>query len=141
MRRKAVPKERPILKIASLVLSMVLVACAPMAVKETGETERGQVFISNVDILIMESFPVQVSLSFSGELPTPCHQLVSEVETPDKENRIHVNVESRAESDEACIQVLEAFSTQLSIDMQGARDGIHSVYLNGEMIGEFSYPG
>lgn len=129
------------MKIASLVLSIVLVACAPMAPGETKDTEPGQVYISNADILIMESFPVQVSLSVSGELPSPCHQLVSEVETPDKENRIHVNVESRAESDEACIQVLEAFSTQLSIDMQGARNGIYSVWLNGEMIGEFSYPG
>ena len=132
------------MKLGLIVLSIVLVACAPTTAIAPGggeDSETGQVFISNAELLIMESYPVQVSLYISGELPTPCHELVSEVEAPDEENRIHVSVASQFDSGEACIQVLEAFSTQLGIDMLGAKDGIYSVWLDGEMIGEFSYPG
>lgn len=132
------------MKLRLIVLLIILVACAPTTAIAPGggeDNEIGQVFISNADLLIMESYPVQISLSVSGELPTPCHELVSEVDAPDEENRIHVSVASMFDSDEACIQVLEAFSTQLSIDMQGANDGIYSVWVNGDLIGEFSYPG
>ena len=49
---------------------------------------RGNVFIQEMDILIRESFPPQIALSLSGELPTPCHQLRVQVSEPDADNRI-----------------------------------------------------
>src|SRR5215210_4304258 len=49
---------------------------------------RGNVFIQEYGLMIRESFPPQVSLAFSGELPTPCHQLRAVVSEPDEENKI-----------------------------------------------------
>jgi len=137
-------KDKLNMKLGLMVLSFVLVACPPIADIAPGggnNSETGQVFISSAELLIMESYPVQVALSVNGELPTPCHDLVSEVEAADEDNRIYVSVASQFDSSEACIQVLEAFSTQMNIGMQGASDGIYSVWLNGELVGEFSYPG
>src|SRR5919109_51061 len=36
---------------------------------------RGAVFISEASLLIRESFPPQIAVSLSGDLPTPCHEL------------------------------------------------------------------
>src|SRR5262245_30788235 len=68
---------------------------------------RGEVFIQESDLLIRESFPPQISLVFRGDLPTLCHELRAVVNSPDKENKINVDVYSVVDPNMACIQVLE----------------------------------
>ena len=53
---------------------------------------RGEVFVDSQEILLMESYPVQVALQVSGNLPTPCHMLRAEVSEPDSENNINVEL-------------------------------------------------
>ncbi len=101
----------------------------------------GPGFISEADILILESFPVQIMLHITGELPTPCHQFRARISGPDDRNRIVVEAYSVYPSDQACIQVLEPFDENVPIPMAGAPDGDYTVWLNGEQVGEFSYPG
>jgi len=96
---------------------------------------RGNVFINESDIVIRESFPPQISLHLSGDLPTPCHQLRVKINEPDPENRIEVEAYSVLDSDRACIQVLEPFEENL--DLGTFATGHYTVWLNGEMIGEF----
>ena len=48
-------------------------------------------------VFLMESYPVQISLSVSGELPTPCHQLFTEVKQSDEMKRIDVTVRKALE--------------------------------------------
>ncbi|MEJ2759363.1 MAG: hypothetical protein P8046_12860, partial [Anaerolineales bacterium] len=40
-----------------------------------GKLTKGKAFVNSADLLIMESYPVQISLALSGELPTPCNKL------------------------------------------------------------------
>ena len=103
-----------------------------------GEDEmiRGEVFIDRQEILLMESYPVQVALQVSGNLPTPCHMLRAEVSEPDSENNINVELFSLSEPGVICVQVLQPFET--SIPLGSYTEGDYTVYVNGEKVSEFS---
>lgn len=96
---------------------------------------RGNVFINEASLVIRESFPPQISVLIKGELPTPCHQLRAEISEPDQENKIVVEVYSVVNPDLACIQVIEPFEE--SIDLGTYPTGHYTVWVNGEMVGEF----
>jgi len=95
----------------------------------------GNVYINKTELLIRESYPPQISLGISGDLPTPCHQLRVKINEPDSENKISADVYSVADSNRACIQVLEPF--QESIDLGTFPSSHYTVWLNGNMVGEF----
>lgn len=97
--------------------------------------ERGNVFISESGLLVRESFPVQIALVLSGELPTPCHQLRVNVDPPDNENKIHVEVYSVFDPNMTCIQVLKPF--QESIPLGSFPTGHYTVWVNDAQVGEF----
>lgn len=97
--------------------------------------ERGNVFIENSDLLIMESLPVQITLVLEGNLPTPCNQLRVAAHPPDEQNRIQVEAYSVFDPDEICIQVLEPFKANITLG--SFPTGHYSVWVNGEMVGEF----
>ncbi|KAA3648101.1 MAG: hypothetical protein DWQ07_03655 [Chloroflexi bacterium] len=100
------------------------------------------VFINESQLLIMESFPVQIAVEIKGDLPAPCHQLVTVVAEPDDQNRIAIDVYSINELIGVdCIQVLEPFEESIPVPMEDQPDGIYTIWINGENIGEFSYPG
>ena len=96
---------------------------------------RGNVFIQEYGLMIRESFPPQVSLTFSGELPTPCHQLRALVSAPDEENKIIADIYSVVDPNMMCTQVLKPF--QENIDLGTFPTGHYTVWINGEMAGEF----
>ena len=96
---------------------------------------RGNVFIQEYGLMIRESFPPQVSLTFSGELPTPCHQLRALVRAPDEENKIIAEIYSVVDPNMMCTQVLKPF--QANMDLGAFPTGHYTVWINGEMAGEF----
>ena len=96
---------------------------------------RGNVFIQEFSLVIRESFPPQVSLAFSGELPTPCHQLRAVVSEPDEENKIVAEVYSVVNPNMVCTQVLKPF--EANMDLGTFPTGHYTVWINGEMAGEF----
>jgi len=95
---------------------------------------RGPVYVDSTDLLLLESYPVQVRLQVSGALPTPCHALKWEVIGPDPDGRIDVVLYSVADPELACIQVLEPFET--SIPLGAFESGSYTVSLNGDSVGE-----
>jgi hypothetical protein len=99
---------------------------------------RGEVFIDDMLILTMESFPPQYMLRIIGSLPTPCHHLRADVPDPDAQDRIMVDVYSLVDPDVACIQVLEPF--QQGINLGSLPQGSYTVYVNGEQVGEIDAP-
>jgi hypothetical protein len=95
--------------------------------------DAGPVFVDGTDILLMESFPVQVALSVTGNLPTPCHEPVWRVE--DDGTTISVTLASVTDPSVMCTQVLEPF--QISIPLGAFESGSRTVTLNGTEVGEF----
>jgi ABC-type glycerol-3-phosphate transport system substrate-binding protein len=130
-----------------LLLAVLLSACGGGADQPTDTTipttpttataeipdDAGPVFVEATDILLMESFPVQVALHVTGSLPTPCHQAVWEVE--DDGTTIAVQLASITEPDVFCAQVLEPFD--ISIPLGDFESGTRVVTLNGDEIGDF----
>ena len=104
---------------------------------QTGDADltRGNIYIDEASLVIRESFPPQISLSLSGELPTPCNQMRVEINPPDSENKILVDVYSVIDPDKVCIQVLEPFEEQ--IDLGTFPTGHYTVWVNGELAGQF----
>ncbi len=96
---------------------------------------RGTVFLHEAGLIIRESFPPQISLTLSGDLPTPCNQLRAEIMPPDTTNKIVVDVYSVIDPNQICVQVLESF--EASIDLGTFPTGHYTVWVNGEMAGEF----
>lgn len=137
--------KRFLIAVAALILLTVACADSPDEPVDSGDrpspttgpsevpADASPFFVDSTDILLMESFPVQVALRVNGNLPSPCHQPVWEVE--DDGAAIHVTLATVAADDRVCTQVL--VPTELSIPLGSYESGRRSVILNGEQVGEF----
>ncbi|MGH8875019.1 MAG: hypothetical protein ACRDVM_07195 [Acidimicrobiia bacterium] len=94
----------------------------------------GQAFVDGAQLVVMESFPIQVAVAIEGSLPTPCHQAGWEVATVGE--RIDVRLFSVADPEAVCAQVLQPF--QQSVPLGSFESGTFEVWLNGERVGDFS---
>lgn len=126
--------------IIPMVLVLILSACtegmaAPEPTREPKSNNQGQVFIESSEIVVRESYPMQVSLILRGNLPTPCHELTWEVSDSNKDNEIHVLLRAEADADAICIQILEPF--EVDIPLGDFTENGYSVWVNGEKVGEF----
>jgi hypothetical protein len=99
---------------------------------------RGKVFIDSNEILLLESYPVQVHMIIAGNLPTPCNELRLIVSPPDDNNRIEIEAYSVTEPNLMCTQVLEPFEARISLG--NFTEGEFTVWIEGEQVGEFSLP-
>lgn len=100
---------------------------------------RGKVFLDESQLLILESFPVQVHLQLKGSLPTPCHLLRVKVGEPDGEGKIAVEVYALVDPGKICAQVLQPF--EQVVPLTPLPDGDYSVSVNGGAAMTFSMPG
>jgi len=134
------------LSISVFILMTILVACSPIYTNNPDDPLPdtmliGPVYISETQLHVMESYPVQVSLHVSGELPTPCHTFSYTIAEPNEKMEIHVDAYSLVEDGAICVQVIQPFDENVTIPMAGRADGFYTVWVNGEKVGEFSYPG
>jgi hypothetical protein len=98
---------------------------------------RGPIYLEldSSQLIIMESLPIQVMATLSGSLPDPCHRLRVAVTAADTDNRINLEVYSLVSSTEICTTVLEPFAASIPLGIYSG--GHFSVYVNGELLGEF----
>jgi hypothetical protein len=99
------------------------------------DLERGEVQIEEMELMIMESYPVQISLHLKGNLPTPCHQLRAKVSEADKEGKVNIDVYSVTDPEQMCAQVLESFEENIPLGSY-KEQGV-SFWVNGEKVGEY----
>lgn len=100
-----------------------------------GGMTRGPVYIDEAELVILESLPVQIEIVIRGALPTPCASLEWSTEPPDDRGRILVEAFSLQDPGIDCIQVLQEMEERLPIGSYSK--GSYSVWLNGELVGEF----
>ena len=97
--------------------------------------KRSGIFLDSTQVLILESFPVQIVLSLKGNLPDPCHQLRVVISQPDAQKRIAVDVYSVTDPDKVCVQVLAPLDANINLGSFPA--GHYTVWVNGKQVGEF----
>lgn len=123
-----------------LAIFLLVTACTevdgvpPGAGTTAPSGDEDPVFVDSIEILYLESFPVQARLAVRGSLPTPCHQARWEVE--DVGWAIEVGLWSEAGPADDCIQVLEPFD--ISIALGSFESATSPVVLNGEEIGRLA---
>ncbi|MEW6094608.1 MAG: hypothetical protein AB1531_11665 [Chloroflexota bacterium] len=96
---------------------------------------RGEVYLDLAEILVMESYPVQISLHLAGNLPNPCHELRLVVGEPNSENQIEIEAYSLADPMTICVAMLEPFD--INLNLGSFPSGHYIVLVNGEQIGTF----
>lgn len=99
---------------------------------------RGQATVSIKDskITTLTTPPVQVILNLTGTLPDSCAKLRVNPAPADAENKIQVEVYSVADPNQTCTQAIQEF-TAVIIPLGSFPTGHYSVYINGELLGEF----
>jgi hypothetical protein len=97
----------------------------------TGANAKPLVSEENVEVLIMESFPLQVSLSISGFLSVPCVELLSPAVSYTDGLFQVVLAESTMGPAETCIAMIEPFEISVPLEVAGLPAGIYGVDVNG----------
>jgi len=92
--------------------------------------------VESMDVQIMESFPVQVSVTFSGYLPDGCTEIY-EINPPRDGRTFDIEIVTRRPVDLACTQALVPFEETVSLDVEGLSAGEYTVEL-GEMSQTFT---
>jgi hypothetical protein len=106
----------------------VVEPCTPDGDCDGGAWTPDPVYIGSVDLVLAESYPVQVSAVIEGYLPTPCHTLGWAL--TESEDGLYLDLYSVADPTGACAQVLEPFSEV--VDLGSFKTGSYVLYVNGE---------
>ena len=85
--------------------------------------------VEEIEIVILESFPVQIHVIASGNLPDPCTE-ISEVLQEREGNTFFVTIKTHR-SPGFCIQVLTPFEEIIPLDVYGLPAGTYTVDVNG----------
>ena len=85
--------------------------------------------VDEIDILILEIFPVQINVIASGNLPDPCTE-ISEVIKEREGDTFFVTIKTYR-SPGFCIQVLAPFEEIIPLEVYGLPAGTYTVDVNG----------
>ena len=85
--------------------------------------------VEEIEIVILESFPVQVQVIARGNLPDPCTEIF-EVLQERKENTFFVAIKTYRPPG-FCIQVLAPFEEIIPLEVYGLPAGTYIVDVNG----------
>ena len=106
-----------------LLLMMLMVGCSTLVPIIDFAT------VEEIDIMILESFPVQVHLIASGDLPDPCTKIYQI--TQERED-YHFSVTiTTYRSPGACIQIIIPFEETIPLEVYGLPAGTYTVEVNG----------
>ena len=89
----------------------------------------GLASVDEIDILILESFPVQINVIARGNLPDPCTE-ISEVLQEREGDTFFITIKTYRPPG-LCIQVLAPFKEIIPLEVYGLPAGTYSVDVNG----------
>ncbi len=95
-----------------------------------GGTLPANLFVEQVDILLMESFPLQATATVRGSLPDACSRIKS-AEVTRQDNLFRITLTAERDAGVACAQVLTPFEENVPLDIAGLPAGTYSVDANG----------
>jgi len=101
----------------------------------TGIKGMAWVDFDSTQIIVKESYPMQVEIIIYGDMPSPCHELRWEVDDPDENKAIHVTVYSEMDPVETCAQLLEPFDQV--IPLGDFEEPGYSIWINDYEVGGF----
>jgi len=85
--------------------------------------------VTENEILILESFPVQVHVVARGNLPNPCTGIDQIIQSRD-ENNFQITIKTKY-NQEICIPLINPFEETIALDVYGLPAGTYNVNVNG----------
>jgi len=115
-----------------LVFTMLFTACAS---NEGGDENGPDVLISEAqiesfDLLILESFPVQIKAIVRWKLPDDC-TVIYEISNERVEDLFQVRILTKRPADKECAQKISIIEETFTLDVYGLDRGTYSVDVNG----------
>lgn len=120
-------KTRRFILVLMALATLALAACAPT------EAASGEIYIEDVQILILESFPVQVRAVVSGNLPDGCTEIRAvRVSRGTDPQTFNVEFETERDPNAMCTQALVPFEESVALEVEGLEAGTYTVDVHGE---------
>lgn len=86
--------------------------------------------VESIDILILESFPVQINVIAEGYLPDGCTE-IDEINTEKEGNNFNITITTKRPKDAICTQAIESFKETIPLEVHGLSAGNYTVNVNG----------
>ncbi|MEL4305654.1 protease inhibitor I42 family protein [Methanococcoides sp. LMO-2] len=88
--------------------------------------------VDDIEILMMESFPLQVSVVATGYVPDGCTVIDEDnIEVIRDGNTFDVSLKTKRPADAICTQALEPYEVNIPLDVYGLEAGVYTVDVNG----------
>jgi inhibitor of cysteine peptidase len=113
---------------AALLLAL-LAACGPATTTPPGGDGTGLAQVDSIDIVILESFPVQVHVLARGTLPDSC-TAIDQISRERDGTSFRVTLTTARPEGVACAQVLTPFEETIPLDVYGLDAGTYTVDVN-----------
>ena len=105
-------------------------AYAPATEPSDDGVVEGVAAVENIDILILESFPVQINVVARGDLPDGCTMIDEAIQERDG-NTFRVTITTVRPVGMVCTEALVPFEKVISLDVYGLPAGVYTVDANG----------
>ena len=118
----------------SIILATLLVGCGTSEPLETpgGDAISGEALVEEVNLQIMESFPVQVAAVVTGNLRDGCTEIDQIQQSFDEETKTFiVEITTLRDADAVCTQALVPFEERMDLVVRGLPVGTYAVDVNG----------
>ena len=131
--------NRSILQVLALlvVVAVMVAACGGQPTETpsageipSGEMTHGEAMVDEIDILILESFPVQIQVLARGNLPDGCTE-IDEIIREQEDQTFNVTITTVRSADAMCTEALVPFEETFSLDVYGLPAGVYTVDVNG----------
>lgn len=101
---------------------------SPIQVIPDGSYKNQQaIFVDDLTINIMESFPVQVSATVVGNLPDGCTRIVDSKAEMIDESTFELRIFTQRPEDMMCTEALVPFEENINLDVKGLSAGTYTV--------------
>lgn len=85
--------------------------------------------VESIDIITLESFPVQIHVIAKGYLPDGCTE-IDKIKTEREGNVFNINISTKRPKDAICTQVVENFTRNIPLEVWGLKAGNYTVNVN-----------
>jgi len=116
----------------AVLLTLLAVSCAPITPTPTpivteDPTQASAAVVKSIDILLLESFPLQVNAVIRGDLPDAGCTTIASVEQVREGNTFKLTLVTTTDPLAVCAQVLTPFEEEVSLEVYGLPAGIYTV--------------
>ncbi len=118
-------KKKLLLPVLFIVLSSMLCSC--IGLNGYGDEELAPV--ESMNIMMLESFPLQINVLINGYLPNPCYQ-ITRIEKNQEGNTFYIKVFMK-HNGLICIQTIKPYEETVALDVYGLIAGTYQIDVNG----------